>query len=66
MEEMSRGNKHNVAHVAMREWTNEDVRMLKALAREGTKTTAIARKLKRSVGATKQKALRLGVSLGAR
>jgi hypothetical protein len=42
------------------------VKTLKTLAREGTKTTAIAQKLKRSVGATKQKAMRLGVSLGAR
>jgi hypothetical protein len=45
-------------------WTKEDVRTLKALAREKTKTTVIARKLKRSVGATHQKAMRLGVTLG--
>jgi hypothetical protein len=49
-----------------REWTKEDVRMLKRLAREGTKTTVIARKLKRSPGATYQQAWKLGVSLGAR
>jgi hypothetical protein len=49
-----------------REWTKEDVRMLKTLAREGTKTTVIARKLKRSPGATYQQASKLGVSLGAR
>ena len=48
-----------------REWTKEDVRMLKALAREGTKTTAMARKLKRTLGATRQQAFKLGVSLGA-
>jgi len=47
-------------------WTKEDVRMLKALAREKTKTTMIARKLKRSVGALHQKAMRIGVTLGAR
>jgi hypothetical protein len=47
-----------------RPWTKEDVRTLKMLAREKTKTTVIARKLKRSVGATKQKAMRLGVTLG--
>jgi hypothetical protein len=47
-----------------REWTKEDVRMLKALAREGTKTSAIARKLKRSLGATYQKARALRVTLG--
>jgi hypothetical protein len=44
--------------------TKEDVRMLKTLAREKTKTTVIARKLKRGVGATYQKAMRLGVTLG--
>ena len=50
--------------VKIRAWTKEDIRMLKTLAREKTKTTAIARKLKRSVGATYQKAMRLGVTLG--
>jgi hypothetical protein len=49
----------------LRPWTTEDVRMLKALAREKVKTTVVARKLKRSVGATHQKAMRLGVTLGA-
>jgi hypothetical protein len=48
----------------IRPWTNEDIRMLKALAREKTKTTVIARKLKRSLGATRQKAMTLGVTLG--
>jgi hypothetical protein len=52
--------------VKLRPWTKDDVKMLKSLAREGTKTTAIARKLKRSVGATQQKAMRVGVSLGRR
>jgi hypothetical protein len=48
----------------LRPWTKEDVRMLKALAREKTRTSVIARKLKRSVGATYQKARVLGVTLG--
>jgi hypothetical protein len=48
----------------LRLWTKEDVRMLKTLAREKTKTTVIARKLKRSVGETYQQAMRLGVMLG--
>jgi hypothetical protein len=48
----------------LRPWTKEDVRTLKMLAREKAKTTAIARKLKRSVGATYQKAMKLGVTLG--
>jgi hypothetical protein len=51
--------------VKRREWTNEDIRTLKSLAREKTKTTAIARTLKRSVGALYQQASKLGVSLGA-
>jgi hypothetical protein len=50
--------------VKQRDWTKEDVRTLKTLAREKTKTTVIARKLKRSVGATYQKARALGVTLG--
>jgi hypothetical protein len=49
----------------LRPWTKEDVRMLTTLAREKVKTTVIARKLKRSVGAMRNKALRIGVSFGA-
>jgi hypothetical protein len=48
----------------LRPWTKEDVRALKTLAREKTKTTVIARKLRRSVEATYQKARVLGVTLG--
>jgi hypothetical protein len=47
-----------------RDWTKEDVRLLKTLAREKVKTTVIARKLRRSLGATRQKAMILGVTLG--
>jgi hypothetical protein len=47
----------------VRPWTKEDVRMLKALAREKTKTSVIARKLKRTQRATYQKAMALGVTL---
>ena len=50
----------------IRPWTKDDVRTLKALAREKTKTALIARKLKRSVQATYQKASALGVTLGTR
>ena len=52
------------ATTKLRPWTKEDVRTLKTLAREKTKTTVIARKLKRTVGATYQKARALGVTLG--
>ena len=48
----------------IRPWTKEDIRMLKALAREKTKTSVIARKPKRSAGATYQKARAISVSLG--
>jgi hypothetical protein len=47
-----------------RPWTKEEVRMLKALAREQTKTTVIARKLKRSVAAVYLRASKLDVMLG--
>jgi hypothetical protein len=46
-----------------RPWPIEDVRMLKVLVREKTKTSAVARKLKRTEGATRQKASGLGVKL---
>jgi hypothetical protein len=50
----------------LRPWTKEDIRTLKTLARAKVKTTVIARKLKRSLGATHQKAMHLGVPLGTR
>jgi hypothetical protein len=37
--------------VKRQDWTKEDIRTLKTLAREKTKTTVIARRLERSVGA---------------
>ena len=45
-----------------RGWTKVDNRTLKTLARNGTKTTSIARQLKRTLGATYQQAYKLGVS----
>lgn len=52
--------------VKRREWTKADIRLLKTLVREGKKTSAIARVLKRTLGATYQQAWKQGVSLGAR
>jgi hypothetical protein len=49
-----------------RGWTEADDRALKLLVQNGTKTRAIARKLKQTLGATYQHASRLGVSLCAR
>ena len=41
----------------------EDIKTLKAVMREKTKTSVIARKLKRTEGATRQKATVLGARL---
>jgi hypothetical protein len=47
-----------------RAWTKEDIRTLKALARE-KKASVIARTLKRSEDATRHQASQLGISLRA-
>jgi hypothetical protein len=49
----------------LRSWTKEEVRTLKKLRREKVSMSVIARKLKRSLGATNQKAMRLGLTPGA-
>ena len=49
-----------------RSWTPADVRTLKTLARKKTRAGKIAKKLRRTEGATRQKAFSLGVSLDAR
>jgi hypothetical protein len=49
-----------------REWTASDVRELKQLAKAKTPAARIARKLKRTEGATRQKALTLDLSLNSR
>ena len=46
-----------------RAWTTADVRMLKTAARKKTRAPSIARTLKRTEGATRQKAFSLGLSL---
>jgi hypothetical protein len=55
-----------MARSRRREWTKTDVRELKALARSKTPAGKIARSLKRTEGATRQKAFSLGVSLDSR
>ena len=50
--------------VKRRDWTKEDVRILKMLIREKAKTTVIARRLKRSVGATGPVAGLVGIEGG--
>jgi hypothetical protein len=49
-----------------RAWTSEHVRTLKTLARKKTPAGTIARALKRTEGATRQKAFSLGLSLDSR
>ena len=47
-------------------WTSAQIGKLKALARKKTPAGKIAKSLKRSEGATRQKAFSLGVSLDSR
>jgi hypothetical protein len=49
-----------------RSWTVADVRTLKTAARKKTRAASIAKTLKRSEGATRQKAFSLGLSLDSR
>jgi hypothetical protein len=49
-----------------RAWTTADVRMLKTAARKKTRAPSIARTLKRTEGATRQKAFSIGLSLDSR
>ena len=49
-----------------RTWTTGDVRELKSLAKKKTSAAKIARSLKRTEGATRQKAFSLGLSLDSR
>jgi len=49
-----------------RSWTANDVRTLKKLARKRTRAKQIARTLRRTEGATRQKAFSLGLSLETR
>ncbi len=49
-----------------REWTKDDVRELKNLARQKTPLAKIAKSLKRTRRATQQKAYSIGVSLDSR
>src|SRR6266699_5679528 len=57
----SGGGKINVRG---REWTKEDLRELKNHSREKTPAKTIAKLTKRTVGALRQKAFKLGLSLG--
>ena len=49
-----------------RSWTPAQVRTLKTLAKKKTRAASIAKTLKRTEGATRQKAFSLGLSLNSR
>jgi hypothetical protein len=49
-----------------RAWTAADVRTLKSMAKKKSRAANIAKSLKRSEGATRQKAFSIGLSLESR
>jgi len=49
-----------------KQWTPDDVRQLRADARKHVPAPRIAKKLRRTEGATRQKAFAIGVSLESR
>jgi len=52
--------------IVRREWTKDDVRQLKAMAKAKAGVTKISKSLKRTSGATSVMAAKLGVSLSMR
>jgi len=49
-----------------RTWTKEDQRELRAHSKAKTPVTAISKGMRRTIGALRQQALKLGISLGDR
>jgi hypothetical protein len=49
-----------------RAWTSGELRELKTMARKKTKAAQIAKRLRRTEGATRQKAFSIGLSLDSR
>ena len=54
----------NSAKLVRRRWTNQEVRELRAHSRSRTPVSQIAKAMKRSAGALRQKAFALGLPLG--
>ncbi len=52
--------------ISRREWTKEDVRQLRTMAKAKSGVKKIAKSLKRTPGATTVKAAKLGISLSTR
>jgi hypothetical protein len=55
-----------VRKVKRRAWSKEDLREFKKLARSKTPAPKIARTFKRTLGAIRQKAYTMGISLNSR
>ena len=49
-----------------RTWTKEDQRELRTHSKAKTPVTTVSKEMKRTVGALRQQALKLGISLGHR
>ena len=58
--------KNSTKRAKRREWTKADEQELKAHSRSKTPVAKISKLTKRTVGALRQKALHLGLSLGHR
>lgn len=58
--------KKAIRKIRRRAWSKDDLRILKTLARQKVPAPKIARQLKRTVGALRQKAFALGLSLNSR
>ena len=58
--------KAKTKRIVRRAWTKEDVRQMKAMAKAKAGVKKIARKLKRTPGATAVMAAKLGISLSMR
>ena len=54
----------NSAKLVRRRWTNQEVREVRAHSRSRTPVSQIAKAMKRSAGALRQKAFALGLPLG--
>jgi hypothetical protein len=47
-----------------KQWTKEDLRTLKAHSKTKTPVVEISKQMKRTIGALRQQAIRLGIGLG--
>jgi hypothetical protein len=58
---------HKIGHkMERRAWTKEDQRSLKTHSKAKTPVAAISKEMERTIGAIRQQAMKLGISLGHR